>query len=146
MKVLHWRHYWQKILLRRNVYWQHFIDLNRAAQEKLEWGNRLHIKISVWHCETTCYKHCGKLLVRPRHGSSTPPAVFTRHSSFIAYFSGRSHLFSGTEIQFSFEEQKLSEWLIGWIASKEQYFFSERIRMLPETCGKVKATDRIYFQ
>ena len=71
-------------------------------------------------------------------GSPTPPAVFPR------YCAVRLLLVPVVEQFRSYED--IEKWLDSWVASKDEHFYRNSIRPLPEIWAKAVVNDGKYFE
>ena len=77
-------------------------------------------------------------------GSPTPPAVFPRYfpSDYYLFWS-MAHGLADQQFR-SYED--IEKWLVSWIASKNEHFYRNGIRALPEIWSKVVANNGQYSE
>ena len=77
-------------------------------------------------------------------GSPTPPAVFPRYCAVrLLLVPSMAHGLADQQFR-SYKD--MEKWLNSWIASKDENFYRNGIRALPERWAKVVANDEQYFQ
>ena len=77
-------------------------------------------------------------------GSPSSPAVFPRYCAFDYYlFQSIAHGLADQQFRSHEDIEKL---LDSWIASKDELFYRNGIRALPERWEKVVANDGQYFE
>lgn len=129
-----------------DVYRRQLMRLKRAIEEKRpEWDNR-HDKIILLHDNARPHiaqpvknyleRLNWEVLHHPPYSPDIAPSDYYLFRSMQSALSGdRFHSFQSIQI-----------WLNNWIASKDEQFFRDGIRKLPERWANVVASDGAYFQ
>lgn len=129
-----------------DVYRRQLMRLKRAIEEKRpEWDNR-HDKIILLHDNARPHiaqpvknylkRLKWEVLHHPPYSPDIAPSDYYLFRSMQSALSGeRFHSFESIQI-----------WLNNWIASKDEQFFRDGIRKLPERWANVVASDGAYFQ
>jgi len=115
------------------------IRLSRALRQKRWEYEQRHDKVILLHNNARSHV-AKKIFGNAQMGCFTVPAVFSGHCSFwllVVPKDAVSHRF------ISFAE--IENWLQNWIASKDESFFRNGIRKLPERWKKVVDSDEQYF-
>ena len=129
-----------------DVYRRQLMRLKVAIEEKRpEWVNR-HSKLIFQH--DNARPHTAKVVKTYLNGQDWKVLPHPLYSPDIApsdYYLFRTMQSDLTGERFtSYESIKI--WLDNWIASKDQDFFMQGIRKLPERWAKVVAADGAYFE
>lgn len=128
------------------VYRRQLIRLKRAVPEnRPEWENR-HNKLILQH--DTAKPHTASVVKTYLEGQDWEVLSHPPYSPDIApsdYYLFRSMQSALQDVRFTSYES-IKNWLDEWIASKDDDFFRQGIRKLPERWAKVVASDGAYFE